>query len=96
MVRTGGNEGTDGTKHNGSTEPQELMNYFSVSGTNGKSFNVNGKILLKRGIKVSHYNLRLLILQLPLASILGTVSENMYALTHPTDRVKHTRLWYYR
>ena len=69
-----GNEGIYGMKHNSSREPQELMKYLSVSGTNCKTFNMNSNILLKRGMKVTHYNLRLLILQLPLANILGTVS----------------------
>lgn len=43
-------------------EPQELMKYLSVRGTNWKICNMDGKILIKKAIRLSHCNLRFLIL----------------------------------
>lgn len=65
-----------------SWESQELVQYLSVRGTSPKTFNMNGKKIFKRDIKVRQHNLILLILQLSLASILGMISLNIYKLTH--------------
>lgn len=59
------------------------MKCLSVSGTNCKTCNMDGKILLKRAIKARHCNLRLLILQLQLPGALGIVRCNIQKLTHP-------------
>lgn len=53
------------------------MKYLSVSDTNCKTCSMDGKILLKRAVTVSHCDLRLLILHLALASALGIVRCNI-------------------
>lgn len=69
------------------------MKYLSVSGTNWKTGNLDGKRLLKRAIKVSHCNLRLLILQVPLASVLGIVMCNIQELTHTQTELNTHSPW---